>query len=480
MRLYSFKKLIRQSNARFAPVESWKNSARELLLAQIRKDPLWRDAPASVREPAAFARLFNVLLAQAALKPAVAFVLIFAVVSYSSVFTVQAARASLPGDALYSVKLGLEAAQVGVAFSESKKAELEISFATTRLAEVSEILSQDPAAANTPHIEQAIKRFASDLGSVQKRLEKLGQEEKSEEKVLKISKFVNDKTSELEVNLLVIKEKLADQKSEAALSDAPVLAPDAPAAPLGDGVAEESGSASGADPGAAALASENDSTASTSAQALGELSTTTTPAASETTSEAKSQNAKTADTAAEKDLLTTLNNALDVVGQTNIKSLEVFVGKAQTSKSETVQQEAVDKIQKKIDTTLVAAEKLSDTNAAALSASSTFPVLDKDTNAAAAKSALDSQQVKEAIDEAKKILDSKNISDLGKAVDKVKEAKEIVQDAANAAESREQDAGTSQKQDQDTKNQVPSTSASSTASSLNQDPDAKSSDSPSS
>ena len=126
------------------------------------------------------------------------------------------------------------------------------------------------------------------------------------------------------------------------------------------------------------------------------------------------------------------------------------------------------------------AEEEENWNAAALSASSTFPVLDKDTNAAAAKSALDSQQVKEAIDEAKKILDSKNISDLGKAVDKVKEAKEIVQDAANAAESREQDAGTSQKQDQDTKNQVPSTSASSTASSLNQDPDAKSSDSPSS
>ncbi len=85
-----------------------------------------------------------------------------------------------------------------------------------------------------------------------------------------------------------------------------------------------------------------------------------------------------------------------------------------------------------------------------------------------------------SFDEAKKILDSKNIGDLSRAVDKVREAKEIVQDAASVSESIDQDAGTIQKQDQDTKGQVPSTSASSTASSLNQEPDAKSSNAPTS
>ncbi|MBI2636658.1 MAG: hypothetical protein HYW81_00475 [Parcubacteria group bacterium] len=478
MRFYSFKQHMYRARAALSPRDSWCATAREALLAEIRKDPLWQEAPVSVRDHASFAQLFNSLFAQAALKPALAGFLIFAVVSYSSVSTVQAARASLPGEPLYSVKLGIERAQIGVAFSESKKAELEISFATTRLAEVNEILEQDPAVANTPHIEQAIRRFSSDLDSVQKRLEKLGQEEKSEETVLKISKLVNDKTSELEENLLVIKEKLADQKAEAALSDAFALAPDAPPAPLTGGAREESAAASGADLGVRDLATQNDSATSTSTQALGELSTTTTTAASETTSVAQSQNAKAADTAAEKDLLTTLNNALDVVDETNIKSLEVFVGKAQASTSEAVQQEAVDKVQKKIEKvekTIDAAlsDKVKSAELAPLSspqktdgasASSTQPVFEKASSAAAP------EQIKEAINEAKKILDNKNIQELGQAVEKVKEVKAIVKDAAAATADggAQQNSGFFQKQNQDTKTGSSSISASSTPGTVNQ------------
>lgn len=460
---------MRRASFRIAPREEWKRECREMLFAEIRKDPLWQDAPLSVREPASLARLFNLLLARAVLKPVLAGVLIFAVVSYSSVSTVQAAKASLPGEPLYSVKLGIEAAQVGVAFSESKKAELEISFATTRLFEVSKILAQDSTAESGQHIEQAIKRFSNDLGSVQKRLEKLGNEEKSEEKVLKISKLVNDKTTELEKNLLVIKEKLAEQKPPDALGSPVAVAPEGmPSAEELPAGTSETGAAPTITEQSTALGLSVIPETATSTEAGDQTSTSTTAVAD------ASDN-----TSASEDLLATLNDALLVVDQTNIKSLEVFVGKAQTSKSEVVQQEAVDKIQKKIetiekkiDTARASAERLSDANAVAPSASSTQPVLNKDANAASEESIPAPQQVQEVIDEAKKILDSKNISDLGKAVDKVIEAKAIVQDAASVAESNQQNAGTSQKQNQDTKEQIPSTAATSTESSLNQKPNA--------
>ncbi|MBI2050370.1 MAG: hypothetical protein HYT31_01015 [Parcubacteria group bacterium] len=435
MRFSRFIKQLSASRTTLYSQESWRLSVREALLAEIRRSHVWQDAPAEVRDRAFFSQLFHTLFAQAILKPAVAFVLIFAVVSYSSVSTVQAARASLPGDALYSVKLGLEAAQVGVAFSESKKAELEISFATSRLLEVNQILKQDTTAESAPHIEQAMKRFSNDLHSVQKRLEKMGQEEKSEEKVLKISGLVNTATIQLAEDLLVIKEQLSEQKS----------APQAPETGESGSSPKDMPPGSGAEPepaGGADAVTLPAEAASSTQQALG--TSTTTPAVAE---EGVSPKDAQADSAAGRDLLATLDSALDAVDQANIKSLEVFVGKAQTSKSETVQQEAVDKIQKKIDKI----EKNIDTApvappAATTAASSTQPVLIKVPSAPS--------QVQEAIDEAKKILDTKDMGQLGQVVEKVKEAKAIAE-------------GT-EKQSKDTETTNPSTLGTSTPSAFNQ------------
>jgi len=454
MRFSRFKKQLAASQIAISSKESWRLDAREALLAEIRKSHVWQEAPAVVRDRAFFSQLFHTLFAQAILKPAVAFALIFSVVSYSSVSTVHAARASLPGDALYLVKLGLESAQVGVAFSESKKAELEIAFATSRIEEVNQILKQDTRAASTPHIEQAMKRFSTDLNSVQKRLEKMGQEEKSEEKVLKISKLVNDTTTKLETDLLVIKEQLQDQNSvleapKAGKTD--VSSIDAPGADSGN--TQES----------AVRPVENESTeaSATSTQTLAGISTTTPVVAEEVASPEDAQ----IQSAAENDLLATLDSALNAVDQANIKSLEVFVGKAQTSKSETVQQEAVDKIQKKIDkmeknidTALSEKARTTAQDAppsATITASSTQPVLIQTPSA--------SSQVQEAIDEAKKILDTKDMGQLGQVVEKVKEAKAIAEGA--------------EKPSQDTETTNPSTSGTSTPSAFNQKTDSgKSSD----
>lgn len=459
MRFYRFKKHLIAFGMRIEPSESWKQESRELLLAEIRTSPAWKEAPASVRSRARLSELFHALFAQALLKPALAGVLVFAVVSYSSVFTVQAAAASLPGDALYSVKLGIEAAHEAVTFSESKKAELEISFATSRIDEVNQILEQETPARSAPHIEQAIRRLSSNLDSVQKRLEKLGNQEESEEKVLKISALVNTATTQLAEDLLVIKERLTEQKTESEsaaaeqgnVSQSAVAEtdPEEQASSMQD--QEPAGQTAGQDSSSETIAT------STQAQAA---DATATLAASETSASA---DAKASDAAASANLLATLDSALDAVDKTNITSLEVFVGKAQTSKSEAVQQEAVDKVQKKIDTIEKnidaailekAQSKEAVTDADTPQASSTQPVLTPQAEAAPS-------QIKEAINEAKKILDNKNISELGQVVDKVKEVKAIVKDAAASVEAEKQQ-NTEVQKSQDTKLEVPSISGTST------------------
>ncbi|OJI07329.1 hypothetical protein BK004_01185 [bacterium CG10_46_32] len=458
MRLYSFKQLTRKTSIYLLPQESWKRGCRETLLAEIRKDPVWRDAPSSVRSNTAFAQLFNSLFAQRMLKPMIAGVLIFSVISYSSISTAKAARASLPGEALYSVKLGIERAQVGVAFSESKKAELEISFATTRLNEVNEILAQGTEEESgkpnqNANIEQAMKHFNTDLGSVQKRLEKLQIQENSQETVLKISKLVNEKTTELAENLLVIKEKLnevqdakelvgATKKAEEQLvfQDASLSKDLAiPSESLG-GVATSTSSAHLLDQSASSTAQ----TVSTSTQEMSSVEKTSKPP-----------------------LFETLNNALAVVDKANTKSLEMFVENAQTSQSQAVQQDAVSKVQKKIDTIEKAQIQASVDLAASVgakasvSASSTQQAIIQDEKKGSTKQSEAPQQIKDAIGEAKKILDSKNISELGKVVDKVKEISAIAKDASESAIDVKE-------QSQDIKEDGSSISATSTPTSLNQ------------
>lgn len=101
-----------------------------------------------------------------------AMVLVLAVVLGGGSFTaITRAKASLPGDVLYGVKITMEKAQLNLAFSQQKQAELEMSFASTRLDEVNKLITQDGDAKEVAaNVSQAMERFSSSLGSVQKKL----------------------------------------------------------------------------------------------------------------------------------------------------------------------------------------------------------------------------------------------------------------------------------------------------------------------
>ncbi len=340
MRLGNYKKALSNTTSKISADEDFKDSSRGDILAQIRSSKEWQTSNSSNSQK--LGNNFTMVFARHAFKPLLASFLILSLISYSSVVTVQAAKASLPGDTLYQVKLGIEDVQVGLVFSEEKKAELEVEFAGNRLEEVQEIILLDQSKEETNQlISQAMERFNDDLGSVQDRLVKIEEEEASEETVLEISKLVNDKTNELTDNLLEIREKIVENESIVEVVEEPVARE--PDVLEEEFIAEEF---------IAKEKIEDDSTTEDQAEEATEEPEDGTEELDqqEDVSDVYIEGADLGSQDSEDiAILETLDVALDIIDETNIKSLEVFVEQAADSDSEEVKQEAVEKIQDKIE-----------------------------------------------------------------------------------------------------------------------------------
>ncbi|PIQ78001.1 MAG: hypothetical protein COV79_05650, partial [Parcubacteria group bacterium CG11_big_fil_rev_8_21_14_0_20_41_14] len=347
MRFRSYKKTLSKSVIGFSPDSDWKKSSRDALLARIRQTEHWQEPEKSH----SFGSIFSTMIAPAMLKPVLASLLVVSLTMSGSIFAVQAAKASLPGDTLYSVKLGIEDVQVGLVFSEKKKAELEVKFAGTRLKEVKEVIENDiqtkKQAQNS--IKKAIQNFNDNLGSVQKRLEKIENEPKSEVKALEISKLVNEKTTELESDLLEIKEKIA---SKDALSVPVVEALDSVES---ENPIPESEQAISNDSEQSAIAEDQEKSAQETESQEANAQKSDVSQKEESFVSQETVNKNTGETLAQetkregKELLDTLELALTALDDANTKSLEVFVGKAVESKNEEVKKDAVEKLQNKIE-----------------------------------------------------------------------------------------------------------------------------------
>lgn len=221
--LYRCKKLIHRAGSEINPAESWKQASREALLAEIRRSPVWRGAQS---QPEAKAKTFSfsVFLPNYRLifRPIGVIAMIAVVVSSGSIATVSAARSSLPGDTFYPVKIGLERAQISLALSQEKKAELEIAFAGSRLKEAEEIMaredfSPDRQIKDAANIGEAISHLTTGLDSVQKRLEDINKADNAQTAV-GISKMVNDNALLFEENLLRLKGKIVKEQSQEKVS----------------------------------------------------------------------------------------------------------------------------------------------------------------------------------------------------------------------------------------------------------------------
>ena len=359
MRLNSFKKSLKNNSLEITPSQEWKEKSRDMVLSQIRQTSAWKES--GTHHQSKLGGAFNLVFAKYVLKPVAISVLAIAVVTSSVFGTAQAAQAALPGDSLYPIKLGIENAQVSLAFSEEKKTELEISFANTRLEEVVEILEDVVTKKQEPeklvevtkngkiksnvNVKEAITDFNKKMDSVQKRLEKIEKDDKSEKSVLKISNLVNEKTLVLEENLLQIKEKViqgattdsADSTDSTDKEEKGATTDSADSTDLLDEEREE------AITNSADSADSANSTDSTDEEGKEGEESDIAPTSTE-----EAEIIEIVMNQEDEDLLDSINVALSAIDDTNTKSLKVFVGKAVKSENEEAKKEAVEKLQAKI------------------------------------------------------------------------------------------------------------------------------------
>src|SRR3990167_8561005 len=104
------------------------------------------------------------------LKPVAATVAVFflAISGWLSVANVSAH--ALPGDTFYSVKIGMEKAQLALAFTSQQRANLKVEFASRRLEEMVQIASlvqhRQPA-----EVQLAVNRFKDEVTHIQEELQ---------------------------------------------------------------------------------------------------------------------------------------------------------------------------------------------------------------------------------------------------------------------------------------------------------------------
>lgn len=225
-----FKKSLRGLDSQLAPDKDWESTLRMRLLETVRLSKPSNEQRIVSGSDEKFLDFGFVLRfwqgSRLLFRPMVAAVAAFVLVFSGSIATASAARASLPGDTLYPVKIGLEKAQIKLASSPRKKAELEIAFAGKRMAEIKQIIAKEGKGAPTTiatvaHINQAINRFNENINGVQKRLEEARLDAGENGNAVGISKLVNNTAGEFENNLTEIKDKI-----EAAPGSGPATATD--------------------------------------------------------------------------------------------------------------------------------------------------------------------------------------------------------------------------------------------------------------
>lgn len=103
------------------------------------------------------------------LKPMAASLALFVFAVVGSVSVVGAAAHALPGDHLYSVKLGIEKAQLTLAVDAQTRAQLRVEFASRRLEEMVEIAAQG-SSSETGSVQLAADRFKNGVVGIQEEL----------------------------------------------------------------------------------------------------------------------------------------------------------------------------------------------------------------------------------------------------------------------------------------------------------------------
>lgn len=190
------------------PREDWVQQNKHLLLSQIKTQ-----APQRELKPFSYwyfiklllpVRVFNFVA-----KPVGVISLVLLLLVSSGALTVRAAKDSLPGDFLYSVKLTSEKVGVGLTVTPEKKAEKHLQNAAQRVTEIETIVHTDDGAdQKKQQIKIATGELKRNMAEVQQSLEKV----KSETELKEKSKQTIETVQKVDEQSEKIAQRLTEQK----------------------------------------------------------------------------------------------------------------------------------------------------------------------------------------------------------------------------------------------------------------------------
>lgn len=194
-RLIKTLKQLKNLESAGAPRGEWVKANKEILMMQIQNSFVYK--PELKVGLAGVRQMLEHFLPSTAyvLRPSIAFSLVLAVVFGSFIFSVSASRESLPGDALYPLKIAAERARVTLTPTNKSKAKLQAEFAGRRLQEAVQAAASKSGDKKAATIKIALDSFRKQIESLKAdliRLQKQGQSEK----VLEIIKIIDKTISE--------------------------------------------------------------------------------------------------------------------------------------------------------------------------------------------------------------------------------------------------------------------------------------------
>lgn len=216
-----------------SPRPDWLEANREILLMQVRNTLSREEGEKKAFNPAVVWQFLDVFLPSKTVyylvRPVTVVALIVGLIMGSWVTTVSASYNSLPGDALYPVKLATENVQTTLA-SKPKETKLRVEFAGRRAEEVKKIVKSNISKKEKKaKVAEAVKHLQSDLEQVKGNLDEMKKNAPvatnlAVPQVVEVAKAVDQKVTEIQKSLEQTTTQLVKE------------APGGPVAPASDAV----------------------------------------------------------------------------------------------------------------------------------------------------------------------------------------------------------------------------------------------------
>jgi len=204
-------KLLKGAGHAAHPDSAWVNATRSRLLQHIYQTT--EEIPTRVLTLNRLWLVLSLILPQrtvyAVVRPAFIFVLCFGLGTAGWITTVTASLESLPGDALYPVKIATEQTQVAVAQAfqgNEASAGLRVSFATRRADEVTKAIAAPASndvekAEKQERVERAVENLKSEVQTVNDQLKEVKQE--NPQAAIRVAQVIERKVDVLQQSLEV-------------------------------------------------------------------------------------------------------------------------------------------------------------------------------------------------------------------------------------------------------------------------------------